>query len=215
MKVSKNSFKPPPKVESSVVRIEPTFPPPKINFVEWDGLLRICFMRKNKTLGSIFRQKKILKMLYDNYVIFHTAVNNEAEEGKEGEEQTVDYSKMMEIEEEVAAYSKRGQSKYFYFIFQETDKKKSRKQKCLEKLQKFRQNDGDEEEEMDGDRSEEEKDEEMDQGEEGYDKIIEFKTKIIEILEESKLITKRSSKMDITDFLQLLSVFNKGGVHFR
>lgn len=68
---------------------------------------------------------------------------------------------------------------------------------------------------MDKDISEDEKDEEMDQGEEGDDKTIEFKKKVIEILEESKLITKRSSKMDITDFLQLLSVFNKGGVHFR
>ena len=55
MKVSKNSFKPPPKVESSVVRIEPIIPIPKINFKEWDGLLRLCFVRKNKTLGAIFR----------------------------------------------------------------------------------------------------------------------------------------------------------------
>lgn len=67
MKVSKNSFKPPPKVESSVVRIEPKFPVPKINFKEWDGLLRLCFTRKNKTLGAIFRQKKIVKLLQDNF----------------------------------------------------------------------------------------------------------------------------------------------------
>jgi len=67
MKVSKNSFKPPPKVESSVVRIEPIIPIPKINFKEWDGLLRLCFVRKNKTLGSIFKQKKVVKLLFDNY----------------------------------------------------------------------------------------------------------------------------------------------------
>lgn len=48
MKVGKNNFKPPPKVDSSVVRIEPKNPPPPINYVEWDGLLRICFIRKNK-----------------------------------------------------------------------------------------------------------------------------------------------------------------------
>ena len=30
--VSKNNFRPPPKVESSVVRIEPRNPPPPINF---------------------------------------------------------------------------------------------------------------------------------------------------------------------------------------
>lgn len=40
MKVSKNSFRPPPKVDSSVVRIEPKNPPPPVNFVEWDGLVR-------------------------------------------------------------------------------------------------------------------------------------------------------------------------------
>ena len=59
MKVSKNSFKPPPKVDSSVVRIEPR-DVPEFNLIEWDGLLRICFMRKNKTLMSIFKKKAIL-----------------------------------------------------------------------------------------------------------------------------------------------------------
>ena len=67
MKVSRNSFKPPPKVESSIVRIEPKFPPPPINFTEWDGLVRLCFMRKNKTLSAIFRLKKVLKMLQSHY----------------------------------------------------------------------------------------------------------------------------------------------------
>ncbi|XP_065906032.1 probable dimethyladenosine transferase isoform X2 [Dysidea avara] len=55
MKVSKNNFRPPPKVESSVVRIEPRNPPPPINFKEWDGLTRVAFVRKNKTLNSSFR----------------------------------------------------------------------------------------------------------------------------------------------------------------
>lgn len=43
MKVGKNNFRPPPKVESSVVRLEPRYPPPPIDFDEWDGLLRIIF----------------------------------------------------------------------------------------------------------------------------------------------------------------------------
>uniref|UniRef100_A0A8C7L4L3 rRNA adenine N(6)-methyltransferase n=1 Tax=Oncorhynchus kisutch TaxID=8019 RepID=A0A8C7L4L3_ONCKI len=51
MKVGKNNFRPPPKVESSVVRIEPKNPPPPVNFQEWDGLVRIAFVRKNKTLN--------------------------------------------------------------------------------------------------------------------------------------------------------------------
>jgi 18S rRNA (adenine1779-N6/adenine1780-N6)-dimethyltransferase len=67
MKVSKNNFTPPPKVESSIIRLEPKNPPPKINYVEWDGLLRICFIRKNKTLGAIFKIKSVLIMLLNNY----------------------------------------------------------------------------------------------------------------------------------------------------
>jgi 18S rRNA (adenine1779-N6/adenine1780-N6)-dimethyltransferase len=67
MKVSKKNFCPPPKVESSVVRIEPRHPLPNINFTEWDGLLRICFSRKNKTLGAIFKQKTILELLFKNF----------------------------------------------------------------------------------------------------------------------------------------------------
>jgi 18S rRNA (adenine1779-N6/adenine1780-N6)-dimethyltransferase len=67
IKVGKNNFRPPPKVESSVVRIRPVQTPPKINFLEWDGLLRICFTRKNKTLGAIFKQTKVLQMIEANY----------------------------------------------------------------------------------------------------------------------------------------------------
>ena len=57
MKVGKNNFRPPPKVESSVVRIEPRNPPPPVDFEEWDGLLRIAFVRKNKTLAASFNTK--------------------------------------------------------------------------------------------------------------------------------------------------------------
>uniref|UniRef100_A0A7S4EUJ1 rRNA adenine N(6)-methyltransferase n=1 Tax=Chrysotila carterae TaxID=13221 RepID=A0A7S4EUJ1_CHRCT len=66
MKVSKNSFRPPPKVDSSVVRLEPMHPPPPVNFIEWDGLVRLCFNRKNKTLSAIFRQKPVLQLMSDN-----------------------------------------------------------------------------------------------------------------------------------------------------
>mgnify|MGYP002074095021 CR=1 FL=1 len=66
MKVSKNNFKPPPKVESSVIRMEPKNPPPQIDYLEWDGLLRICFIRKNKQLGALFKQKKILALMCAN-----------------------------------------------------------------------------------------------------------------------------------------------------
>lgn len=67
MKVGRNNFKPPPKVESSVVRIEPRNPPPQINFTEWDGLTRIAFLRKNKTLAGSFKQTSVLQTLENNY----------------------------------------------------------------------------------------------------------------------------------------------------
>lgn len=67
LKVGKNNFRPPPKVDSSVVRIEPRHPQIPVNFKEWDGLVRFCFGRKNKTLGGIFRTKNVLELLTNNF----------------------------------------------------------------------------------------------------------------------------------------------------
>ncbi|KAL2325363.1 hypothetical protein Fmac_024421 [Flemingia macrophylla] len=58
---------PPPKVDSLVVRIEPRKPRIEVKQKEWDGFLRICFNRKNKTLGSIFRQNSVISLLEKNY----------------------------------------------------------------------------------------------------------------------------------------------------
>lgn len=67
IKVGKNNFRPPPKVESSVVRIEPRNPPPPVNFKEWDSLTRIAFSRKNKTLGACFKADSVLTVLDKNF----------------------------------------------------------------------------------------------------------------------------------------------------
>ncbi|XP_050302219.1 probable dimethyladenosine transferase isoform X2 [Anthonomus grandis grandis] len=75
MKVGKNNFRPPPKVESSVVRIEPRNPPPPIPYTEWDGLTRIAFTRKNKTLGSAFKQTSVLATLDKNFKL-HCSLHN-------------------------------------------------------------------------------------------------------------------------------------------
>ena len=45
-----------------VVRIEPRSYLPRISFEEWDGLLRIVFVRKNKTLLASFKQTSVLKV---------------------------------------------------------------------------------------------------------------------------------------------------------
>lgn len=67
LKVGRNNFRPPPKVESRVVRIEPRNPPPEVNFVEWNGLVRLCFNRKNKTLRAVLTTKSVLAILEENY----------------------------------------------------------------------------------------------------------------------------------------------------
>ncbi|EGD79063.1 dimethyladenosine transferase [Salpingoeca rosetta] len=67
MKVSKNNFRPPPKVESSVVRIVPHRPAPDVDLSEFDGLLRIAFERKNRTLAAAFKKKGVVALLLQNF----------------------------------------------------------------------------------------------------------------------------------------------------
>lgn len=60
--VNRNNFRPPPKVDSRVVRIELRNPPPPVNFTEWDGMIRVIFNRKHKTLRSTLTTKASLKV---------------------------------------------------------------------------------------------------------------------------------------------------------
>lgn len=77
MDVSRANFSPPPKVDSSVVSIIPRPWPPPVNLKEWDNFIRVCFSRKNRTLGAIFRQKYTLSLLAG-----HTAQSyHDCEEG--------------------------------------------------------------------------------------------------------------------------------------
>lgn len=166
MKVSKNNFKPPPKVESSIVRIEPKNPPPEINYMEWDGLLRICFIKKNKTLGSIFKNKSVLKMLLHNY---ETYQNMSKEESKEGENTFK------------AAFLNNANG-----MMEEDNTNGKDKDDDDEKIE-----------------------------EEGDSKMKTFKEKIVAVLKEGGYLEKRGIKMDLDDYLKLLYLFNKNGVHFR
>jgi 18S rRNA (adenine1779-N6/adenine1780-N6)-dimethyltransferase len=67
MKVGKNNFKPPPKVESSVVRIEPKVPRPAVSYEEWDGLLRVVFVRGNRTIKAGFASRAVMEIVEKNY----------------------------------------------------------------------------------------------------------------------------------------------------
>eukprot|EP01101_Sappina_pedata_P011981 TRINITY_DN8140_c0_g1_i1.p1 TRINITY_DN8140_c0_g1~~TRINITY_DN8140_c0_g1_i1.p1 ORF type:complete len:322 (+),score=148.14 TRINITY_DN8140_c0_g1_i1:32-967(+) len=124
IKVGKNNFRPPPKVESSVIRISPLNPPPPINFLEWDGMVRLCFGRKNKTLGAIFKNKKVIALLEENYKTLNAI---------KGKEESMEDS---------------------------------------------------------------------------------VREKVMKILETTDFAEKRSNKMDLDDFLKLLTAFNEEGLHF-
>lgn len=84
MKVGRNNFRPPPKVESRVVRIELRNPPPPVNFTEWDGMVRLLFNRKNKTLRSVLLTKPTIKMLDENMRTQRALNNNNRNTGDDG-----------------------------------------------------------------------------------------------------------------------------------
>ncbi|KAL6339768.1 hypothetical protein AAG906_034854 [Vitis piasezkii] len=164
LKVGKNNFRPPPKVDSSVVRIEPRKPLPPVNFKEWDGLVRLCFNRKNKTLGSIFRQKSVLSLLEKNYKTVQALQLS----GPSGDAETeMDLTGFGDANEDQSMELDDGRD--------------------------------DEMEVVDGNAGGEASD---------------FKEKVLNILKQGNFEDKRSSKLTQVDFLYLLSLFNKDGIHF-
>ncbi|KAJ3688331.1 hypothetical protein LUZ61_017495 [Rhynchospora tenuis] len=171
LKVGKNNFRPPPKVDSSVVRIEPRRPLPPVSFKEWDGLMRICFNKKNKTLGSLFKQKGVLALLEKNYKTLQSLRLSGNPEGI-GEEKEI-------TSEDVNVLADTGDDM------------------------------------MDTERDNRDEDEEMD-----TDSCVNmsegstFKDKVLEILRQGDFLEKRASKLSQVDFLFLLSLFNKAGIHF-
>lgn len=111
LKVGRNNFRPPPKVESRVVRIEPRNPPPPVNFVEWDGMIRLLFNRKNKTLRSVLLTKPTIKMLEENRRT-HLSLKNGSKNGNgnsnssnnnDHDEEMTDEKGVQEIIEEVVS----------------------------------------------------------------------------------------------------------------
>lgn len=79
MSVSRKNFVPAPKVDSAVITIQPRENRPNINFDEWDGLIKLCFARPNRTLQATFKKKKTLAMLDQNRTDFMAFNKIEAE----------------------------------------------------------------------------------------------------------------------------------------
>ena len=186
MKVGKNNFNPPPAVESSVVRIEPKNPRPQISYDEWDGLLRIIFVRRNKTIRAGFKGKAVMTLIEKNYKTW-CAQNNiniedvEVHVPQESLMQT-DAGQMSEDEEEWEGIMD------------------------IDPADEM-EHDGprlDDIETIDGNGKR------RDRG-----KAREaVEAKVHKILTETGLSDKRAGKCDETDFLKLLWAFNQEGIHF-
>lgn len=190
MKVGKNNFKPPPQVESSVVRIEPKMGAdrPGVSWDEWDGMLRICFVRKNRTMrASWLGTKEVLSMVERNYRVW-CAMNNvpvddtvvgeededeqmEIDDGGAGEEE--EWGGIMEVEDDdMPSFFKEEAEKSREFVKTKSKKKKTRVAELVR--EKIRM-------------------------------VLEDKT---------ELADKRAGKCDENDFLRLLFAFNEEGIHF-
>ncbi|KAJ0105440.1 hypothetical protein Patl1_19657 [Pistacia atlantica] len=171
LKVGKNNFRPPPKVDSSVVRIEPRKPRPQVNPKEWDGFIRMCFIRKNKTLSSIFRLKTVLSLLEKNYKTLQALKSSQSSSMEN-----------LDIESDISRLG---------------DFKEDQKMDM----------DGGTDDEM------EVEDDDDDEGD-AEGEVSGFKDKVLAVLKEGQFEEKRASKLTQQEFLYLLSLFNKAGIHF-
>jgi 18S rRNA (adenine1779-N6/adenine1780-N6)-dimethyltransferase len=191
MKVGKNNFKPPPQVESSVVRIEPKVGKerPGVSWDEWDGMLRICFVRKNRTMrASWLGTKEVLSMVERNYRIY-CAMNNIPLDDTplaDGEGMDVDVDDAMDVEPEEwdGIPDEDGDDNPSFFKEEAERMKRQKVEKTPSKRKKTR--------------------------------VAELvKEKIRKVIEDdTELADKRAGKCDENDFLRLLSAFNDEGIHF-
>ncbi|MCJ1386818.1 Dimethyladenosine transferase [Xylographa soralifera] len=190
MKVGKNNFKPPPAVESSVVRLVPKNPRPQISYEEWDGLLRVVFVRKNKTLrASFFGTTSVMDMLESNYRTWCAQNEVAVEEGpgeggnedsmevdeEVGVEEVDDWNGIDEVDDDIPAFFK-----------EETESKAIQLKARLSKRRR-------------------------------KGKVAELiREKVRKILEDvTGLAEKRARACDEGDFLKLLWAFNQEGIHFN
>ena len=189
MKVGKNNFKPPPAVESSVVRLVPKNPRPQISYEEWDGLLRVAFVRKNKTLrASFFGTASVMNMLESNYRTWCAQNNVTIEDGpSEGGDNDVmvieadidgeaqEWDGIMDIDDEDTPAFFKEESELPAKLLNGSTSKRRRKGKVAELIRE----------------------------------------KVRKILEDdTELAEKRARSCDEGDFLKLLWAFNKENIHF-
>ena len=220
LKVGKNNFRPPPKVDSSVVRIEPRNPPPQINFTEWDGLVRLCFSRRNKTLGAIFRQSNVLRLLYHNYVMARALTMNAGEAAAAG---VAGRQSMAAVFGGVggAMRMKRGKGKS-RAVGMKRKKRPDRGGGGADADAMMMMDDDDDGDMVDDevfggammDVDDEGGGDPREAGREKDPELVAFKEKVLDLLIKNDYETKRSSKLAIDDFMRILAIFNEAGIHF-
>ncbi|EWC46497.1 hypothetical protein DRE_04220 [Drechslerella stenobrocha 248] len=185
MKVGKGNFKPPPQVESAVVKIEPKFPRPTVSYDEWDGMLRILFIRKNKTISAVFGLSTVQALLERNYRTW-CAQNDipleldDAAADNDGDTAMVEDSVSgADIMEGLEGVDPDDLPRGFHEVLAESrSAKKQGKRKSRGKFAEL------------------------------------VRSKVKSVLDETDLASRRAAKCDQGDFLNLLYSFNKEGIHF-
>lgn len=188
MKIGKNNFRPPPAVESSVVKMVPKVPRPGVKYEEWDGLLRVCFVRKNRTLRAGFLgTTSVLDMVEGNWRTWCAQNDIAVDEGEgelvldDGGAVEEEWDGIMDLDDDDDADADAGIPDFFK---EEADSKP----KAYERKSKRRKR----------------------------GKVAELvREKVRKVLEdETGLADKRARMCDEADFLRLLWAFNQEGIHF-
>ncbi|CAK4032198.1 Dimethyladenosine transferase [Lecanosticta acicola] len=188
MKVGRNNFNPPPQVESNVVRISPKNPRPQISYDEWDGLLRVCFVRKNRVLRSGFLgTSSVMAMLESNYRTFCAQNDIPLDDGpveNGADDDDVDMDAGAEDAELEGIMDLDDEDDVPDFFKEEADKK----------AKKLRDN----------------------PNRKRKGKVAELvRSKVKKVLEQdTELAEKRARLCDEGDFLKMLYAFNQEGIHF-
>lgn len=188
MKVGRNNFRPPPKVESSVVRIEPRNPPPKVAFEEWDGMLRVCFQRKHRMLRAMFLQKSTLRRL-EGFQKTAKALGMGETEGNGGAGDMMEGIVKMGDGVDIESLVEKS-------VVREMDME-----------------DAGEDGDVDGMEVEAPKRRKGGR-QKGVKVAAELREKIARVLEETDFATLRACQLSITEFQKLLDAFHAAGVRF-
>ncbi|KAI9848407.1 MAG: Dimethyladenosine transferase [Sclerophora amabilis] len=191
MKVGKNNFNPPPAVESSVVRLEPKNPRPQISYDEWDGLLRIVFVRRNRTIQAGFKSKTVVGLIEKNYRTWCAQNDIIVEDGpahgsQEGNGEVVSFGNG-EDEQEWDGIMDVDEDDDMPALLKEEVEQRTKHVSSTSNITRRRP------------RSK-------------VGQLVE--DKIRKVLDETDLADKRAGKCDEGDFLKLLWAFNQQGIHF-